>query len=215
MQSHAKIKKAVSIAVTVLAVLIFAFAACIFALSVYAKSNGKQAALFGYSFSVVLTDSMTPEIAVGELVIVKHCSIERAELGDNAVYIAQSGPLEGNRIIHKVEKKGVDENGNAYIQTRGVKQGATLDAPVYAEAFVGIGVYHSAFLGGVVRFFSNTWNWVFLAVFLFGIWLGVRQIRKLISYAKPENAESIESDAEENAAQSSQISETSRENEEK
>lgn len=185
-KNNTKRNKAVSIVLTVLSVLIFVFAVCVFALSVYAKSNGKQAAFFGYSFSLVLTDSMSPEIKVGELVTVKHGSIERAQIGENAVYIAPEGHLlEGQRIIHKIIKKGTDERGT-YVITQGVAAGAPEDAPVYAENFVGIGVAHSAFLGAIVGFFSNTLNWVFLAVFLFGIWLAVRQIRKLIAYTKPE-----------------------------
>lgn len=191
-RSNVKAKKAVSIALTVLSVLIFVFAVCIFALSVFAKSNGKQATLFGYSFSIVLTDSMNPEIKVGELVIVKHCSIERAQIGENAVYIAPEGHrLAGQRIIHKIMEKDTDDAGT-YIVTQGVAAGAPQDAPVYAENFVGIGVAHSVFLGAVVGFFSNTFNWIFLAVFLFGIWLAVRQIRKLVSYTKPENAQEEE-----------------------
>lgn len=188
-KNNTKRNKAVSIVLTVLSVLIFVFAVCVFALSVYAKSNGKQAAFFGYSFSLVLTDSMSPEIKVGELVTVKHGSIERAQIGENAVYIAPEGHLlEGQRIIHKIIKKGTDERGT-YVITQGVAAGAPEDAPVYAENFVGIGVAHSAFLGAIVGFFSNTLNWVFLAVFLFGIWLAVRQIRKLIAYTKPEQDE--------------------------
>ena len=187
-KNNTKRNKAVSIVLTVLSVLIFVFAVCVFALSVYAKSNGKQAA-FGYSFSLVLTDSMSPEIKVGELVAVKHGSIERAQIGENAVYIAPEGHLlEGQRIIHKIIKKGTDERGT-YVITQGVASGAPEDAPVYAEDFVGIGVAHSAFLGAIVGFFSNTLNWVFLTVFLFGIWLAVRQIRKLIAYTKPEQDE--------------------------
>lgn len=188
-KNNTKRNKAVSIVLTVLSVLIFVFAVCVFALSVYAKSNGKQAAFFGYSFSLVLTDSMSPEIKVGELVTVKHGSIERAQIGENAVYIAPEGHLlEGQRIIHKIIKKGTDERGT-YVITQGVAAGAPEDAPVYAENFVGIGVAHSAFLGAIVGFFSNTLNWVFLSVFLFGIWLAVRQIRKLIAYTKPEQDE--------------------------
>lgn len=188
-QNKAKIRKAISITLTVLAVLIFACAVFVFALTAYAKSNGKQAVLFGYSFSVVMTDSMTPEIQVGELVTVKNCPIESVEIGENAVYIAQSGALKGQRIIHKVEEKDVDGEGKTFIRTRGVKEGAPLDAPVYAEAFVGIGVSHSVFLGKIVVFFSNTVNWVCLLVFLFGVWLGVRQIKKLIFYAKNGDSE--------------------------
>ena len=154
-KNNTKRNKAVSIVLTVLSVLIFVFAVCVFALSVYAKSNGKQAAFFGYSFSLVLTDSMSPEIKVGELVAVKHGSIERAQIGENAVYIAPEGHLlEGQRIIHKIIKKGTDERGT-YVITQGVAAGAPEDAPVYAENFVGIGVAHSAFLGAIVTLYGD------------------------------------------------------------
>lgn len=188
MQKSYKLKKAVSITVTVLSVLIFVFALCVFAVTMYAKSSGKQATLFGYSFSIVQTGSMVPEINVGELVVVKHCAIEEAQIGDNVVYLsdgAEYPQLKGQRIIHKVVEKNEDA---LTLRTQGVAN-ATPDRQVIdAQSFVGIGVAHSAFWGAIIGFFSNTWNWIFLAVFLFGIWLGVRQIKKLVSYTK-EGAE--------------------------
>ena len=191
-KNSAKLKKAVSIALTVLSVLVFVFAAFVLTVAIIARSNGKQAVLFGYSFSVVLTDSMTPEIAPGELVTVKHCDISAASVGENAVFIAQSGAVKGERVIHKIIETGTDEGG-FYIITQGVKAGATPDEKTHTDEFVGLGVAHSAFLGGIAVFFSRPLNWVFLIVFVFGIWLGARQIKKLVLIVK-EDAQECDGD---------------------
>lgn len=54
-----------------LAAVIFLLALYVFFVSLDAKSKNEPVEFFGRSFVIVLTDSMTPEIGVGELVVIE------------------------------------------------------------------------------------------------------------------------------------------------
>ena len=179
--------------VTGISVLFFVLALFFLISTVVAHKKGNRSVeLFGYSFSIVQTDSMTGEIEVGELITVKICGIEQAEVGTNAVYIAQDGPLKGQQIVHKVIEVATDEQGR-YIITQGVKEGASVDDPVYGQQFVGIAVSHSVFWGKIARFFSTPINWLLIIVIIIGI-PGIYELIKLIvRYSKEVKKEKEES----------------------
>lgn len=206
-------KRVASIVCLVLSVILFLLALFISITALRARASSKAPEFFGYSFSIVVTDSMTPEIAVGELITVKNCEIDEVSVGDNVVYVASSGVLEGQRIIHKIIETGTDERGY-YIITQGVKEGATPDQKVYSENFVGLCTAHSLFFGRIVAFFSHVENWLFVVALLIFVPIAVRQLVKLIKLVKEEKqgvAEDAcggEQSAEENA-------EAKEENEEK
>jgi len=191
MAKSAKVKKILSIVFTVLAGIIFLFAVFVFIVTVKAKAENKSPEFFGYSFSIVVTDSMTPEIEVGELISVRTCDISEVEVGDNAVFIKVGGPLDGKRIVHKCIETGKDENGD-YIITQGVKQFADIDGKTYAENFVGICTSHSAFLGGVATFFTRVENWIFLLVSGVAVFIGVKAVKTILSAVKEKNGETQE-----------------------
>jgi len=173
-----------SIVTVVITSLLFLLAASIFIISVTARASGSQPEFFGFSFSVVLTDSMTPEIEVGDLVVVRRCDITEVEEGQNAVFISRSGTIEGQRIIHKVVETGTDDEG-AYLRTQGVKTGAPVDEEyVRADNFVGVEAFHSTFFGGVVSFFSKAQNWIIVAVIAALLIFAGKQVRKIIKYSK-------------------------------
>ena len=170
--------------VTGISILLLVIAAFFLIVTLVAKKNDNRAvSIFGYSFSIVQTDSMTGEIEVGELITVKLCGIEKAEIGSNAVYIAASGQLQGQQIVHKVIEVSSDEKGS-YIITQGVKEGAPVDDPVYAEQFVGIAVRHSVFWGKIANFFATPFNWILILALVVGLPCIYTLIKLIIKYSK-------------------------------
>ncbi len=179
-------KKAGKIVGVVLSSLFLIIALSIFANTLYYRARGQQPKFFGYYFSVVATDSMTPEIKVGDMIIVKSCDISKAEKGQNVVFTSLSGYLKGNNIVHKAIEVGEDEQGR-YIVTQGVKQGAPVDTDkVRADNFVGIAVTNSAFLGKIVVFFSKFENWLLIIVLVAVAIFASHQIKKIISASKED-----------------------------
>ena len=185
-------KKIISLIVTGISILFLLLALFFLIVSFVAKKRDSRAVeIFGYSFSLVQTDSMTGEIEVGELITVKICEIEEAEVGANAVYIASDGPLKGQQIVHKVIKADTDEKGS-YIVTQGVKAGAPIDNPVYEEQFVGIVVRHSSFWGSIAKFFATPVNWILILAIIIGVPCIYVLIRLIIRYSKEAKREKSE-----------------------
>lgn len=146
-----------------LALAIFALALTIGVTALRAKAQNQPPILFGHAFLLVKSDSMSPEIAVDELLVVEVCDVSAARVGDNAVYTARDGALKGRQVVHKVVAvREVD--GTIYLSTQGVKEGAPLEADsVSADNFIGLAVGHSLFWGKVFTFLSRAENWFFLA----------------------------------------------------
>lgn len=193
-------KKIVSCIVAVICVLLSAVAVFLLIVSIIAKKNDSRSVeIFGYSFSVVMTDSMTGEIEAGELIAVRICDIEEAEIGSNAVYIASDGVLKGRQIVHKVIKVGTDENGT-FLLTQGVKAGAPVDAPVYKEQFVGLAVGHSVFWGGVAKFFSTPANWILILTLIIGVPCIFSLVKLIVKYSKEVKQEKAAAAAKEREA---------------
>lgn len=176
-------KKAVKIVNLILSVVMFAFSLFILFNVVSAKSQNKPVYIFDHTLLVVVTDSMTPELEVGDFVLAKKIDIDDVQLGDNVVYVAKSGSLRGYRIIHKVVNIEVVD-GNTILTTQGIKFGAPLDGPISDSDIVGVQVYHSSALGKVITFFSNVWNWIFIAILVALVIFGARQVKKIIKEVK-------------------------------
>lgn len=177
-----KASQILSWVVTGISILLLVIAAFFLIVTLVAKKNDSRAvSIFGYSFSIVQTDSMTGEIEAGELITVKLCTIEKVEIGSNAVYIAASGELMGQQIVHKVIE--VNEQGG-YIITQGVKEGAPVDDPVYAEQFVGIAVSHSMFWGKIANFFATPFNWILILAIVVGLPCIYTLIKLIVKYSK-------------------------------
>jgi len=168
---HKTLKKVLSWILTAICILAVLFALALCFLSLSAKKNNRAVELFGYSFSIVKTDSMTPEIKVGELITVKRCDISNVTIGDYAVW---RGPIGGTeaQIVHKTIETGTDEKG-AFIVTQGVKEGTLPDAPVYADNFVGIAVNHSVFWGKVMGFLAQPYSLGAIFVTVIGLYVVV------------------------------------------
>lgn len=214
-QPQSKRKKIASWIVTGICILFLVLSVVLLILCFVAKRNeSRSVEIFGYSFSVVETDSMAGEIEVGELITVKICSIEKAEVGANAVFIAQSGPIKGRQVVHKVIKADSDENGS-YIITQGVKEGAPVDEPVYAENFVGIVVRHSVFWGKVAKFFGTPVNWILILAIVIGIPVIYALIKLIVKYGKEAKKEKAESAAAEREKLKREILEEYQRNENK
>ena len=86
-----KKKKILSAVSFTLAAVIFLLALYVFFVSLDAKSKNEPVEFFGRSFVIVLTDSMTPEIGVGELVVIESTGICPRSVGKPMTSILKSG----------------------------------------------------------------------------------------------------------------------------
>ena len=116
---------------------------------------------FGYSFHIVVTDSMTPEINVGDLVIAQKTDKDNISLGDDIVFFSKDPVLRGNMVVHRVV--GINEDGS--FDPQGIKIGAPIDS-YPASDIVGKVVSSNAFLGKAFGYIVMYRFFVFVVILL-------------------------------------------------
>lgn len=184
-----KRKKILSSIAFALSVILFIIAISVFIVALKAKKENKPASFFGYSFSVVVSPSMEPEIKVGDFVLVKETVVmSEIKEGDNVVFTSKDPTIAGLRVVHKVVKIAEDEDG-LYFVTKGVNNPVEDGYFVREDNFVGMEVFHSTALGIVFGFFSRTENLIFLVILFITIPAVVNLTKKIVVYVKESKAE--------------------------
>ena len=129
-----KLKKAANIFSTVLLLAATALVIAVFVLRI----TGAKPKAFGYYVFNVASDSMTPVLEVGDVILVKVCDPADIHKGDIITYHAVSGQMAGKDITHKVvEEPQTDTGGTVRITTKGIKPGAITDPIVTGEQVLG------------------------------------------------------------------------------
>ncbi len=126
--------------------------------------SGKDNQVFGYRLVYVLTDSMSPELEPHETILAKSCTAYDVEVGDYVIFVSPSGPLKGYKITHAVVAKPYinPEDGEWYILTRGIKQGAPIDDPVPVGNVLAKYVRKLPVITFVVGLLKNPWGYALL-----------------------------------------------------
>lgn len=152
-------------------------------LGIKANRSDNIVRIFGYSFSVVATDSMEDTIMAGDMIFIKSVPFQEIEEDDIIVFWSNAA----NRyIVHRVVAK---EDGKLY--TKGDNPRATLDPePVTEENFFGIVKRHGKFLN-IGNLLLNYRDIVYgLIVFLFGF-IVVKEIINIVNNVKKAKEEEL------------------------
>ena len=181
----------------VLSTVIFALAFVVFLMSVTARSRNDRVEIFGFSLAVVATDSMAPEIKVGDLIIVKRCDIADIQVGQNAVFMGLSGTYEGKSIVHRVVGiydvfDDLGKKTGICLETWGISNPDIDDDYVYSDNFIGREIYHSSALGGIMTFLRNPLNLLYLLVLVIVSYVAVKQGRLIVKLIKNQGQEVVE-----------------------
>lgn len=103
---------------------------CLFVLSLYiliagtvAVRNNKAFSMFGYTLSVVPTNSMEPDIKVGDTVIGHKVSYDDLKVGDDVIYYSDTNKIF---IVHRIIRK--DDQG---YKTMGINPSITTEDADY------------------------------------------------------------------------------------
>lgn len=169
----------------IISILIFCVCALAFYIAIEtlcAKNEGRQPRIFGYTFHVVVTDSMEPDINRGDFIAASYADKESVKAGDYIVFVSPDPDLKGKTIVHMVS--GVfSEDGEIYFNTTGIKQGASPDDyPV--RDIIGKYRFKSAFLGRVFAALSKIENLLFLSLIIYILYICVRQVIKIARIKK-------------------------------
>lgn len=175
-------KKIFYYTISALSIVFFIFALVIIIVGTISQRNNSMVKLFGYSYSVVATDSMEPTIMVGEVIIAKAKPYEDVEKGDIIVFFSEEYQ---EYFVHRV----FEIAGNGDLITKGDNPDAPVDeAPVTEENYFGNVIRHGAFLhmGDLVLKYRNVVFSLIIAIFAFII---IKETLNIIKQSKSKNDE--------------------------
>lgn len=164
-----------------------AIAVCCLGLLIYVTVSltvKDSVSFFGYSLHVVVTDSMTPEINVGDLVVAKKTDKADIQVGDDIVFVSSDPRLKGNTLVHRV----VAVNTDGSFSTSGIKQGASVD-PYPATEIVGVVKKVSSSGGSFIEKLVDNKTAIFLLLILAACAVAVVEVFRIISVAHKAKAE--------------------------
>lgn len=179
-----KVRKGTVAFTIVMAVLLVILATVLF-IGLRAKRENRPVSLFGKAFSVVVTGSMEPEIMEGDLIVIEETTIENVKVGDDVVFISQSGTIKGQSVVHRAIEIGEDAEG-IFIRTKGVNNSVADADYVRAVNFIGIATGHSAFWGRIFTFVTNPWHVVLIVATIVAVYVAVRTVIWLIKDSKKD-----------------------------
>ena len=159
--------------------------------------NGKMMNLFGYTYSIVPTNSMEPEINVGDSVIGKKEKFENLEIGDDVIYHYVYEDLD-IYVVHRIIRY---DEGLGY-KTQGIN--TSQEDPIYVtkENYISTKVWNGnlANIGELVLNNRGTLFLVLIGILLLIAANGVFDIFKILDEKKKisleDEKEKLKSDYE-------------------
>ncbi len=148
----------------VLGVLI-AFLTAVLIMSVVSRASDKTPSLFGYSLFRVSSGSMSPELEVGDVILVKSCDGSDVKNGEIVTYLATSGEMSGRMITHRVIKEPYLNGDEYYIVTKGDANESS-DDPVKTSQIEGRFLYKIGILKYLFDFFVTPWGLLAIIVLI-------------------------------------------------
>jgi len=140
----------------------------IFLTSIVIDKNGKHN-FFGYTYYVVATPSMYPEIKVNDCVVLKHVSSrEELHVGDDIGYINASGVV----IVHRIMAIETNSSGEIVYKTKGINNANYDQLAVSFDSIVGKRVATMHILGNSIVFFRSTAGIIMLVLIFASIIAG-------------------------------------------
>lgn len=154
--------------------LILSCLVCVFVLAqkFIFKSNG----ILGYSVYVIVTDSMSPDLEVGDIIIDKKVDSSTIKVNDIITYIGMESDYKDKIITHKV-KNIIEEDGKLIFYTKGTVNN-TVDPAVYEEQIYGKLIYKFKIVSFISKIVRSKYGFVFI-IFIPLVLLSVKELINL------------------------------------
>lgn len=173
-----KVKRVLSVVLVAVLVIVLLYV-------LIARISGETPSMFGYSMLRVSSESMEPELKVGNIILVKKVEPDTLKKGDVITYQGEEGPVAGKLITHQIVSEPYEKDGLYYFTTRGIKTGALDDPEIDDTQILGKVMCKVPLLGTLYDFFSQ---WYGLAAFAAVLLISFSsEIMNLISIIRHED----------------------------
>ena len=177
----AKAKKIYQSIVTVITICLFIITMYVLIAGAISIKNGRMMNLFGFTYSIVPTNSMEPEINVGDSVIGKKEKFENLEIGDDVIYHYVYEDLD-IYVVHRIIRY---DEGLGY-KTQGIN--TSQEDPIYVtkDNYISTRIWNGnlANIGEIVLNNRGTLFLVLIGILLLIAANGVFDIFKILDEKK-------------------------------
>lgn len=151
--------------------LLIVLAAVLFAMD---KSPAKS--FFGYRYYIVLTDSMIPEFASGDMVFVKLVDADNVQVGDIITFNPSSD--SNAYLTHRVTEKFDDYEGTGIscFRTKGDANDSEDSFLLDESRIIGTVQFHIPKLGTIIRFVQLRWYVVVSLIVLIAVFFHLLKV---------------------------------------
>lgn len=149
------------------------------------RISGKTPEMFGISLMRISSNSMEPELMVGDIILIKSTDIEEIKEGDTISYRGEKGSYAGKTITHKVLTAPTfsEADGIYYLTTGGIIEGAPADPEIKETQVIGKLVCVVPLLGWLYNFFATWYGFLlFVLIVLFSFASEIINIVKILKY---------------------------------
>ena len=145
------------------------------------RITGHVPSVFGFSIYRVQTDSMSPTLMVGDVIVDKKIAAGDIQKGDIITYDCLDGELAGQTITHRVVTEPECRSGTYYYQTQGDRSDSKPDPVISYSQVEGKYLYKIPWLNHVYSFFLSPYGLIsFILVIM--VLFAYEMISLLVSY---------------------------------
>lgn len=159
------------------------------------KVSDNKASLGGYRIFTVISGSMVPKYAVGDIVVVKQKPIAEIAIGDDLCYLGKEGDFKDKIVTHSVVKINKKDDDTTTFITEGIAN-VLSDPEVNQNQVYGVVVYKVITLSFLRKCLSNKFIF-FLVIFVPIFGYIIFRIIKVINEVTKEDSEDGNEDEEE------------------
>lgn len=115
--------------------------------------GSRPRSLFGFSIYTVLTDSMSPEIPKGSLVLSKYADPKHIKVGEDITYLREDFSTVTHRVVDILEN--YNNSGIRGFLTKGINNNQTDESVVHPDNILGVVVFHVAGGGSLLAYIQH------------------------------------------------------------
>lgn len=129
------------------------------------RINGDTPVFFGYSVYRVSSDSMTPYLEVGDIILSKQCDPMTLRYGDVITYNGLTGEYAGKSITHRVIREPYQDGDSFFLITKG-DDNPVEDTPVNVSQVSGKMLRKLPLMKVVYQFFLTPWGLILILLLI-------------------------------------------------
>ena len=155
-------KKVISKILGILKIVLLVILVIFVIATIYQKVIPNNPSIFGFRTFSIITNSMSPTIKRGDVILVKEKSANEYKVGDIITFKGLNGDLKGKIVTHELVSITVESGVRTYY-TKGLMNVST-DPAIHESQILGKYIYKFKIFSIVERLISTVWGFILVIV---------------------------------------------------